>query len=383
MVPVRLNFAKSGRRRNGYSRLFLSRLDPKLGPEICAARAPNQWSTISGPQIVDNPSGFRYDAAMKKKNIRFFQYDVLLDKEDVCDREKEIAALMAAAKGNRRIVLLAPRRYGKTSLVRNVVGAAMAEARPKRLVLAVDFMGVESLHSIAARLEHGLGRALAESFSPANLLKRAADLFRKLSMRIDVDPVTGAPSVGIGLASGDDRKNILSLLDGITELSEKQPLMLILDEFQDIAFVPEAEGIMRAFLQQLSRASVFILGSKRHLMERMLGNANAPLFQFGDEMHLDPIPFEAWKPYFSERLKPFGADISSDGLQYLLDRMCHVPNAVCELGAWIQERCSGRTLKAADVEMALNDMVETKQGYAYRLMNMSEGEKELLMCMAR
>ena len=315
--------------------------------------------------------------------MRFFQYDVLLDKEDVCDREKEIAALMAAAKGNKRVVLLAPRRYGKTSLVRNVVGSAMADGHPKRLVLAVDFMGVESLHSIAARLEHGLGRALAESFSPANLLKRAADLFRKLSMRIDVDPLTGAPSVGIGLASGDDRKNILSLLDGIAGLSEKQPLMLILDEFQDIVFVPEAEGILRAFLQRLTKASVFILGSKRHLMERMLGNANAPLFQFGDEMHLDPIPIEAWQPYFSERLKPFGTDISPDGLEYLLGRMCHVPNAVCELGAWIQERCPGRSLKAADVEMALNEMVETKQGYAYRLMNMSEGEKELLTTIAK
>lgn len=320
---------------------------------------------------------------MKKKIIKFFLYDVLLDKEDICDREKEIAVLIAAAKDNKRIVLLAPRRYGKTSLVKNVVGRALTETRPKRLVLAVDFMGVGSLHSISARLEHGLGRALAESFSPINLLKRAADFFRKLSMRIDVDPMTGAPSVSFGLGSNDDRKNILSLLDSITRLSEKHPLMLILDEFQDIVLVPEAEGLIRSFLQQLSKSSIFILGSKRHLMERMLGNANAPLFQFGDEMHLDPIPFTAWQPYFSERLEPLDVNISSDGLQYLLDRMCHVPNAICELGAWIQERHSERTLMAKDIEIALNDMVETKQGYAYRLMSVSEGEKELLMTIAK
>ncbi|MFH1830484.1 MAG: hypothetical protein ABH871_06895 [Pseudomonadota bacterium] len=319
---------------------------------------------------------------MGKKQIRIFQYDVLLDKEDICDREKEIAALTAAAKTGKRVILLAPRRYGKTSLVKNVVGSAIAHARPKRLVLAADFMGVESLHSIAARLEHGLGQTLAESYSPSILLKRAKDLFRKLSMRIDVDPVTGAPSVGIGLSSGDDRKNILTLLDSIVEFSEQQPLMLIFDEFQDIAFVPEAEAILRSFLQKLSKTSVFILGSKRHLMERMLGNANAPLFQYGDEMHLEPIPFEAWKPYFSERLKPFGTEITPEGLRYLLDRMCQVPNAICELGAWIQERCTGKTLEVADVEMALNDMVEMKQGYVYRLFNMSEREKTLLISLA-
>lgn len=353
------------------------------GHKIGTARVSYLWSTNSGPLIVDIRTVFCYDTTMKKKPIKFFQYDVLLDKGDICNREKEIAALIAAAKANKRIVLLAPRRYGKTSLVKNVVGLAMRKARPKRLVLTVDFMGVESLHSIAARLEHGLSRSLAESFSPTNLLKRAANLFKKLSIHIDVDPITGTPSVSIGLRSDDDCKNILSLLDGIVQLSEKQPLMLIFDEFQDITFVPEAEGLIRAVLQQLSKASIFILGSKRHLMEKMFSNANAPFFQFGDEMHFDPIAYEAWEPYFLERLKPLGINISPDGLRYLLDRMCHVPNAICELGAWIQERCPGKTLKTADVEMALNNMVEAKQGYAYRMMGMSEGEKELLMTIAK
>ncbi len=319
---------------------------------------------------------------MTKKQIRIFQYDVLLDKKDICDREKEITALLAAAKAGKRVILLAPRRYGKSSLVRNVVGPAMAKTRPKRLVLSVDFMGVESLHSIAVRLAHALGQTLAESYSPSNLLKRVKELFKKLSPHIDFDPLTGAPSVGIGLSSGNDRKDILMLLDSIVEFSEKQPLMLILDEFQDIALVPEAEAILRSFLQRLSKASVFILGSKRHLMERMLGNANAPLFQYGDEMHLDPIPFGAWKPYFSERLKPFDIEVTTEALQHLLDRMCQVPNAICELGAWIQERYTGKTLEVADIEMALNDMVEMKQSYAYRLSNMSKGEKALLIGMA-
>jgi hypothetical protein len=320
---------------------------------------------------------------MKKKTIKFFRYDVLIDADDMCNRENEIATLITAAKKDKRIVLLAPRRYGKTSLVRNVVGSAMKKGHPRRLIVSTDFMGVESLHSIAARLEHGLSRALAESFSPSNLLKRAAEMFRKLSVRIDIDPVTGNPSANIGLDSHDARKNILTLLDSITELSEKQPLMLIMDEFQDIAFVSEAEGLIRSFLQQLTNSSIFILGSKRHLMDRMLGNANAPLFQFGDEMHLDPIPFEAWQPYFRERLEPMGLNITPEGLRYLLVRMCHVPNAICELGAWIQEYCTNQTLSESGVETFLNDMVEKKQGYAYRMMGISEGARELLVTIAR
>lgn len=320
--------------------------------------------------------------SMKKKPIKFFQYDVLIEKDDICDREVEIATLINAAKKNKKIVLLAPRRYGKTSLVKNVVGNAMKNGRPKRLVLSVDFMEVKSLHSIADRLKHGLSLALTDSFSPSSIIKRAKDLLRKLSVRIDIDPLTGIPSANIALDSRDDRTNILTLFESIVRLSKKQPLMLILDEFQDIALVPEAEGLIRSHLQQLSSSSIFLLGSKRHLMERMFGNANAPFFQFGDEMHLDPIPFKAWQPYFMERLKPMGLNITPEGLYYLLDRMYHVPNAICELGAWIQEHSNEQALSEADIESALNDMVEKKQGYAYRMMGISEGEREVLRAIA-
>jgi hypothetical protein len=319
---------------------------------------------------------------MSREEDARFKYDVLIGEEDVCDREKEIGILLRAARGNERILLLAPRRYGKTSLVKNIVGAAARRFRPKRIVIAVDFMSVTTLGSVSARLQHGIERALAGNFSAASLLEQASKLVRMLSVGVEIDPLTGAPSVKLGLGGRDDRKSILVLCDAMAEMDKRHPLVLILDEFQDVALVSEAEGLLRPMLQALSRASVFILGSKRHLMERIVGDANAPLFRYGDEMTLGPIPFESWEPYFAERLEARGTTIASEGLRYLLNRMCDVPNAICETGAWLQEHYAGKRIEAADVESALDAMVELKQGYAYRLAGLTGAERELLIGVA-
>jgi AAA+ ATPase superfamily predicted ATPase len=319
---------------------------------------------------------------MAREESKPFRYDILIGEEDVCDRDEEIARLLRAARRDERILLLAPRRYGKTSLVKNIVGPAARRFRPKRLVLTVDFMSVTTLGSISSRLQHGIGRALAGSYSPRNLIEKTSKLATMLSIGLEFDPLTGAPSVKIGLGSKDDRRNILVLSDAIVEMQKRQPLVLILDEFQDVALVPEAEGLLRSLLQGLSRTSVFVLGSKRHLMERMIGDARAPLFGYGEEMTLLPIPFESWEPYFAERLEPRGTTITSEGLAYLLDRMSDVPNAICEIGAWLQEHYGGKRIEATDVASALDAMVELKQGYPYRLTGLTRGERELLIGLA-
>ncbi len=320
--------------------------------------------------------------AMKNKNPKTFKYDVLIDRDDVCDRTDEIHTLIHAAKTDKKIVLLAPRRYGKTSLVKNIVGVELKRARPRRLIIFVDLMDVASLDSIAVRLQHGIAKSLSESFSAAHLLKRAAGFIKNLALRVDLDPATGAPSLSIQPSSSDAQKNITALLESVRQLSEQQPIMLILDEFQDIIFVSEAEALFRTQLQGMSRASIFILGSKRHLMERMLGNANAPLFQFGDELHLSPISPEEWLPYFNERLSSRQCTITMETMRYVAERMCNVPNAMCELGAWLQERAAPGRLETTAIEVALNEMVETKQSYDYRLQGLSERERRFLTALA-
>jgi uncharacterized protein len=315
--------------------------------------------------------------------MKEFKYDILIDRDDVCDREQEINALEQAAHHNKKIILLAPRRYGKTSIIKNVVSNKVKAAKPKRLVLFVDLMDVESLHSIAARFEHGITQSFAETFPVQSILKHFASFFRNLSLRIDIDPVTNSVGISFQKSTNNSRSNLQSILAGIIALSKKYQLMLILDEFQDIIFVPEAEAILRSALQQIKNAAVFIMGSKRHLMDRMINDSNAPLFHYGDEMNFSPIPEEKWLPYFKARFNPKKIIISKEVLSYLIERLCNVPNAICELGAWLLENYQNKKLEISDIEIALNDMVERKQSYVYRLQGFNNNEKLFLQAIAK
>lgn len=311
-------------------------------------------------------------------NQKTFKYDVLIGEGDLCDRGKEIKELTERAMKKKRTVLFAPRRYGKTSLVKNAVGERFKKASSDNILLYIDLMDVKSFQSIAERLQYGISKALSEHFPVKTLLKNIAGLIKNLSVNIEIDPATGQPSMNFSIKDIESQKGTRQLMDAIKELSKKHGLMLVLDEFHDIAFVEEAEAAFRGFLQELEKVSVFILGSKRHLLKLMFSSANAPLFGFGDELHLSPISVDDWLPYFRDRMGRAGMRIGRDKMAWIAEQMCNVPNAICEIGAWLVENCPEAELSIKAIKEQLDIMVDAKQSYHYVLQGYTENEKNVL-----
>src|SRR3989338_6426295 len=218
-----------------------------------------------------------------------FKYDVLIGSDDICDRKTEQNDLLRRAKAKKRTILFAPRRYGKTSLIKNVTGNSFFNMSRRHLVLFFDLMDVQSLDSIAKRLHHGISQALSKRFPVKTLIKNIAESLKGLSLQVDVDAVTGQPSLTLTTKGKEARTELAQLMGVVKSLEKNYPTMIILDEFPDISMVPEAEALFRGLLQDLGEAAVFILGSKRHLLTVMFQDARAPLFHYGDEIHFGPI----------------------------------------------------------------------------------------------
>jgi len=56
-----------------------------------------------------------------------FKYGTVVSGEDFANRDKELRELASKLKETVRIFLVAPRRYGKTSLIKNVLGMLQKE----------------------------------------------------------------------------------------------------------------------------------------------------------------------------------------------------------------------------------------------------------------
>lgn len=312
------------------------------------------------------------------KQQKTFKYDVLIDEEDFCNRTHEIKDLLNRAVQKKRTVLFAPRRYGKTSLVKNVVGNRYKKLKSTNILIYIDLMDVKSFQSIAERIQNGISKSLSEQFPIKTLFKNITNLIKNLSLRIDIDSITGQPSINFEVKDIETQRGCHQLMEAIKKLAEKYNLMLILDEFHDIKFIDEAEAVFRNFLQELDKASVFILGSKRHLLKLMFSSSHAPLFNYGDEMHLSPISADEWLKYFHERLSQVNSKIGIEEISWILDQMSNVPNSICELGAWLLENCTNTTLTIKTIKEELDSMVDLKQNYHYFLQGYTKNERNVL-----
>lgn len=317
-------------------------------------------------------------------SVKTFKYDVLIGVDDICNRQTEQDELLRRAKAKKRTIVFAPRRYGKTSLIKNVIGSAFLNTSRRHVVLFFDLMDVQSLDSIARRLHHSISQAISQRFPVKTLMKDVAEYLRGLSLQVEVDPVTGHPSISMTARGKETQAELAQFMDAVKTLTSKYPTMVILDEFPDIALVPEAEALFRGLLQDLGGAAVFILGSKRHLLTLMFQNARAPLFHYGDEIHFGPILLKDWLPYFRERMKGKEITIEKGTLAWILENLFDVPNAICEFGAWLVENVPAKTtLTIALAKQQLDRMAENKQSYAFLLQGYTEKEREILSALAR
>ena len=224
---------------------------------------------------------------------------------EMIDRDEEAARLLSLASGGHSSRLVAPRRYGKTSLLRRVLGEAMEEGWATALV---DLEGVLSLSSVVVRIERAYDRALKGA------VRRTVDaLFRTWQIGLSL----GAGGFTASLQSNpklDVESVLLRLLDLPAKLHERSDVrsLIAFDEFQDLLRVDGADGILRSVLQhQTQVASYAFSGSAPTLMERLFEDPSRPLLEHAVPVELGPLPLDATAAYLERRFGETGRDVGA------------------------------------------------------------------------
>lgn len=235
-----------------------------------------------------------------------------LPPDQMIDRDAESERLVSLALGGHASRLVAPRRYGKTTLLQR----ALAEAEGEGLVGAlVDLEGVLSLASIVSRIE------------------RAYDRHLKGSVRRTVDALFRSWQIGVSLGGGgfaatlrsnprlDVESVLLRLLDLPSTLHRRNGVRSVIafDEFQDVLRVAGADGMLRSVIQhQGEAASYTFAGSAPTLMERLFSDPSRPLLEHAVVVALAPLPAGETAAFVEERFRATGRDVGT-ALEPLLD----------------------------------------------------------------
>jgi len=280
--------------------------------------------------------------------INPFRFGPLALDEAFTDREAEIESLVADARNGQDVVVFAPRRYGKSSLVWR---AAQELIKEDVLVAQVDLMRTPTKDQLAAKLARTIHEELASRlWNAKERLKVFAGL--RLNPTITVNPNDGAVSFSFDArAAGEDidatLEELLAMLGRIATDRDRR-VVLVLDEFQEVADIdPGLIKLMRSVFQEQPEVAHIYLGSKRHMMRRIFNDENEPFWRSAKQTELGVIPPDLFAPYAFGRFEKTGKELDAAACERVLELTGGHPYATQELLYFLWEETSAA--EAADL----------------------------------
>ncbi len=218
-----------------------------------------------------------------------------------CNRLQEKADLHDNISKCRHTVLIAPRRYGKSSLVFKVVDEAAIPLASIDLFLAHDD------RAVTKRILDSIGHVISQLMPPEQkVLTKLQKIFSHF--RISLTAAGFMLDVAVESAGFDPVDLVFNALKGLDELAQQQKhrCIIFFDEFQDISEASSSrsiQGAIRHIAQETSNISFIFSGSNRRLLMQLFDDKSKPLYMLCDMLKLERISTSAYLPHLQKLAK--------------------------------------------------------------------------------
>ena len=222
---------------------------------------------------------------------------------DFCDRKKHLPFFQACLDNNQHIMIKAPRRYGKTSLVKELFSLNNYE------VIYIDIKRAKDLKHLGDLI-------IDESyklFGVDGFLQKTKDsiisLLKEIKGKLTIKLQNIAEITLQRLEKKEDIDEVeyfLWALDIVEKLASKENINIkfALDEFQDIIlFEKDILDKMRAVIQHHKQITYIFLGSIESIMTKIFSNKSSAFFHFVRVIHLDGLDIDELYDYVGEYFK--------------------------------------------------------------------------------
>lgn len=286
-----------------------------------------------------------------------FHYGTPVAGDQFVGRGEELDALVSRMRSGINVVLLSPRRYGKTSLLLRAE-EVLSRSQPAPAIVSANVLRCRDLATLASQLTTALYQV------PGARWHRVRQGIPEFLSRLRLRPTVsindqGRPIFGFdtSLAPADADDVVADVYRVLDEQAERRPSVLVLDEFQAItdhgAHLPQ---LFKALADTHPGVALVVAGSKRHLMERLVSDHEAPLYGMAQRLALGPIPDEVMVDFLIERAAAGGRATEQATAQRIVAVVGPVPNDIQRL-AYEAFGLAGPTLDEAAVAAGLDRAV--------------------------
>lgn len=312
-----------------------------------------------------------------------FHYGTPVEGDYFTGRAKELDALVSRMRDGINVVLVSPRRYGKTSLHR-AAQARLARARPRAAVIEVNILQAGSLPRFAGIVTAGAYRLPGAGWSRAR--QAVPEFLRRVRVApmVTFDPA-GNPRFGFdaGLDQPDTEGVLADVYALLAEAAAKRPAALILDEFQAITRLGRSlPDVLKGLADDHPQVSLVLAGAKHGLMEDLVLEPKAPLFGMAQRLAVGPIPDDEMVEYLTARATGAGKPLDGPTAAYLIARAGPVPNDIQHL-AYDSFEMAAAGIDRDAVDLGMAAAVEHDAAlFAEALGRLSPGQGRVLAALA-
>ena len=236
--------------------------------------------------------------------------------EYFCDRTQETKTITEALNNGRNVTLVAPRRMGKTGLIKNV----FYKLKEQKSEIVTLYMDIFPTQSTADFIQLFAGTVLGTlDTAPEKVMSRISKFIKSCRPVFRFDELTGTPKVSIDITSENEQVSLKEIFAYLGS-SEKRCYIAI-DEFQQITEYQEKgfEALLRSYIQFIPNVSFIFSGSKQHVMQEIFMSAKRPFYQSTQIVTIDRIGQAEYYQFAAGFFKKQGTDMNTSSFGYIYD----------------------------------------------------------------
>ena len=247
-----------------------------------------------------------------------FVYGMSVGGDNFTDRIEETKRIKLDFENGINVILISPRRMGKTSLIKKVISEMDS---PEIKVVYMDIYDCRSEYDFYNRFAETMMKSTGNQLE--QVMENIKRFLVRVSPKLSFSPEPNSEfSVSLGITPRDYSPE--EILDLPERIAKEQGIRIVvcIDEFQQIGEFADSLTVqkrLRGVWQHHQHVSYCFFDSKKHLMENIFQSRRMPFYQFGEMLYLKCIPTEYWVPFICSRFEKYGKKISEE----YAARICH------------------------------------------------------------
>ena len=308
--------------------------------------------------------------------IDIFPINIALGKA-FCNRSKERTQLKQLINQGRHTVLIAPRRYGKTSLINQVLIELKLPCTLIELTLATSTAEVQTL--IVKYVSDLLYKILPKTLKAK---QKILALFKWLNPELVLTAAGQKLQFKPNFTKTDTGENIAQILlqlDKAAGLAKKR-VVVVIDEFQQLSEIGDSqlEAAFRHAMQYSKHVSYVFSGSHRHMLYCMFNDKNRPFYNSCEIMNIERISRGHYTPFIQNAAKQkWGKQLPDDVLNCIFELSALHPSYVNRICGhfWLTNKMP--TVNSVS-EYWNNFVASRRSEFSEDLLNLSKNQKRVI-----